>query len=74
MYILIGMRGNQHFVYDTITLHIIHVATHLCLDCDLETRVVFMEQCSVDSKTQKWSFYSYNTTLILRDLKKYFQE
>ncbi|CAF1472211.1 unnamed protein product [Rotaria sordida] len=41
-----GMRGNQHFVYDINNYHILHVATRLCLDCDLESRQVFMEQCN----------------------------
>lgn len=66
------MRGNQHFVYDTNTYHIIHVPTRLCLDCDLENRMIFMEECTTHSKTQRWSFYSYNRTLILKDMKEFF--
>lgn len=70
--LFIGMRGNQHFVYDPQTFHIIHVATHLCLDCDLESKIIFMEECNKSSKTQLWSFLSFNETLILKDLKQFF--
>jgi hypothetical protein len=66
------MRGNQHFVYDTNNYHIIHVGTRLCVDCDLESRMVFMEPCNKESKTQRWSFFSYNETAIIRDMKQYF--
>jgi hypothetical protein len=66
------MRGNQHFAYDINNYHIVHVSTRLCLDCDLESRMLFMEQCSEKSKTQRWSFYSYNETLILKDMKQFF--
>lgn len=67
-----GMRGNQHFVYNPKNFHIIHVATQLCLDCDLESKMIFMEQCSTTSQTQQWTFSSYNETLILKDLQKFF--
>jgi polypeptide N-acetylgalactosaminyltransferase len=67
-----GMRGNQHFVYDPKTHHILHVSTRLCLDCDTESKIIFMEQCDTSSKTQQWSFRSYNETLILKDLKQFF--
>lgn len=66
------MRGNQHFVYDPKTFHILHVATRLCLDCDLESKQIFMEECSTRTKTQQWSFFAYNETLILKDLKQFF--
>lgn len=66
------MRGNQHFIYDINTYHIVHVSTNLCLDGDLETRMVFMEECNRKSKTQQWSFLSYDDTLILKDMKQYF--
>ena len=72
MLVLIGMRGNQHFVYDTNTFHILHVSTRLCLDCDLESKTIFMEECNRTSKTQQWTFFSYNETLILKDMKKFF--
>ncbi|CAF3391363.1 unnamed protein product [Rotaria socialis] len=66
-----GMRGNQHFAYDINNHHIIHVSTHLCLNCDLDSRLIFMEKCDGKSKTQRWSFYSYNETLILKDMKQF---
>lgn len=66
------MRGNQHFVYDFKTFHIIHVATRLCLDCDLESKTIFMEQCNKTSDTQRWSFMNYNETLIGKDMREYF--
>ena len=69
---IVGLRGNQHFVYDPLTNHILHVATRLCLDCDLQNKQVFMEECSIRSKTQQWSFFSYNETLILKDLRQFF--
>jgi hypothetical protein len=72
-FFVIGMRGNQHFVYDPQTYHILHVATSLCMDCDLESKIIFMEQCDKTSKTQQWSFFSYNETLILKDLKQFFR-
>ena len=65
------MRGNQHFVYDPQTYHIIHVSKRLCLDCDSESKIVFMEKCDKTRKTQQWSFLSYNETLILKDLKQF---
>ncbi|CAF1475767.1 unnamed protein product [Adineta steineri] len=67
-----GMRGNQHFIYDINSYHIRHVSTHLCLDCDLESKMIFMEKCNQTSKTQQWSFFSYNETLIIKDMKQYF--
>ena len=66
------MHGNQHFVYNILNFHILHVATHLCLDCDLDSKMVFMEECKIGSKTQKWKFSSYNDTLILKDMEKFF--
>ena len=69
-----GMRGNQHFIYDFKSFHIVHVSTHLCLDCDLESKKVFMERCNRTSKTQQWIFLSYNETLILKDMQQYFLE
>ena len=69
-----GMRGNQHFIYDFKSFHIIHVSTRLCLDCDLESKKVFMERCNRTSKTQQWTFLSYNETLILKDMRQYFLE
>ncbi|CAF0999883.1 unnamed protein product [Adineta ricciae] len=69
-----GMRGNQHFIYDFKSFHIIHVSTHLCLDCELESKKVFMERCNRTSKTQQWIFLSYNETLILKDMRQYFLE
>jgi hypothetical protein len=66
------MRGNQHFVYDINTNHIVHVSTRLCLDCDLESKMIFMEQCNKSSKTQQWAFFSFNETLILKDMKQFF--
>jgi len=67
-----GMRGNQHFVYDINHFHILHVATQLCLDCDLDSKIIFMKQCDKQSKTQQWKFSLYNDTLILKDMKKFF--
>ena len=66
------MRGNQHFVYDPTTYHILHVSTRLCLDCDIESKSIFMEKCDQTSRTQRWAFLSYNETHILKDLKQFF--
>ena len=66
------MRGNQHFIYDVRTNHIVHVATRLCLDCDIESKSIFMEQCNKTRDTQRWSFMSYNETLIQKDMKEFF--
>ena len=66
------MRGNQHFIYDITTYHLLHVSTRLCLDCELESKMIYMEQCNRTRETQQWSFFSYNETLILRDMKQYF--
>ncbi len=66
------MRGNQHFVYDINNFHILHIATHSCLDCDLASKIIFMEQCDGKSKTQQWKFSSYNSTSIFKDMKQYF--
>ena len=66
------MRGNQHFVYDINHFHILHVATHLCLDCDFDSKMIFMEQCNIQSKTQQWKFSSYNDSLIFKDMKQFF--
>lgn len=71
-FVVLGMRGNQHFVYNTKTFNILHVSTRLCLDCDIEMKTVFMDECNKTSKTQRWSFLSYNETLILKDLQKFF--
>ncbi|UJR20991.1 hypothetical protein I4U23_024093 [Adineta vaga] len=67
-----GMRGNQHFVYNPTNFHILHVSTNLCLDCDIESKMIFMEECEFEKKTQEWKFSSFNDTLILKDLKKFF--
>ncbi|CAF1516626.1 unnamed protein product [Adineta steineri] len=67
-----NMRGNQHFVYDVSNFHILHVATHLCLGCDVDSKMIFMEECDAERKTQKWKFASYNQTLILKEMNKFF--
>ncbi|CAF0842204.1 unnamed protein product [Adineta ricciae] len=67
-----GMRGNQHFVYNPNNFHILHVATNFCLDCDVDSKMIFMDECEVEKKTQQWKFSSYNDTLILKDLQKFF--
>ncbi|CAF2929979.1 unnamed protein product [Rotaria sp. Silwood2] len=72
LHISIGMRGNQHFAYNINTYQILHVSTLLCLDCDLESKQIFMEQCNTKSITQRWTFSSYNATLILKEMKQFF--
>lgn len=67
-----GIRGNQHFVYDIDHFHLLHIASQLCLDCDVENKILLMEQCDVHSQTQQWKFSSYNKTLILREMKELF--
>jgi len=68
---VLGMRGNQHFVYDIHHFHLIHVATSFCLDCDLENKILFMSQCNYQRPTQQWKFASYNQTLILKEMKDF---
>jgi hypothetical protein len=72
IFIVLGMQGNQQFVYDLKHYHILHVASQLCLDCDLNSKLIYMEQCDIQSLNQKWKFSSYNDTLILKEMKQFF--
>lgn len=69
---IVGTHGNQHFVYNPINRHILHVTTNLCLDCDVDSKMVFVDDCEVAKKTQEWKFSSYNETMILKDMRKFF--
>lgn len=66
------MHGNQHFIYDINSNHILHVVTNLCLDCDLNSKLIYMTKCNSESKTQQWKFSSYNRKLILKHMKEFF--
>ncbi len=72
IFILLDIPGNQQFVYDLNHFHILHIASQLCLDCDLDSKLIFMEECDIQSPSQKWKFSSYNDTLILKEMKQDF--
>ena len=72
IFIVLGMQGNQQFVYDLKHYHILHVASQLCLDCDFDSKLIFMDQCDIQKPNQKWKFSSYNDTLILNKMKQFF--
>jgi len=56
-----GQQGNQMFRYDHGNFRIIRPSQDLCLDCDLNSKKLFMARCDSDvggrgiSKTQQWT-------------------
>ena len=67
-----GTRGTQHFVYDIHHFYLLHVASQLCLDCNLDSNMIFMAACDRQSPTQQWKFSSFNETRILEEMKEFF--
>ena len=41
-----------------------HQISNQCLDCNRDTKELFMSQCNNDLVTQKWRFTSMNTTAV----------
>ncbi|CAL1272726.1 unnamed protein product [Larinioides sclopetarius] len=56
------MQGNQLWKFEVETSHLIHLLTGGCLDCDSESREIFMNPCDQNRETQKWSFEMVNFT------------
>ncbi|UYV71621.1 GALNT10 [Cordylochernes scorpioides] len=59
-----GMQGNQHWRYQLQSRHLVHVITNTCLDCDINTKQIFMNPCDDFSRTQRWRFETVNATAL----------
>lgn len=66
-----GYRGNQEFRYNIDTNQLHHPVSNLCVDCNIETKELFMTQCDAKSQTQKWKFQNVDTDLIKKDFKAF---
>jgi hypothetical protein len=67
-YICVQIK-NKCYINLKETMQIFHPISRQCLDSDAETKEIFMNPCSIDSKTQKWQFEKINEDLIRKDFK-----
>lgn len=62
-----GMQGNQRFKYNLDTNQLLHPVSNQCLDCDADSREIFMYPCKPDRPTQEWIFENINVTAVRQD-------
>lgn len=64
LYTCHGMGGNQLWKYDLSAQHLYHPISNQCLDCNRDTREIFMNPCDPYKDSQKWTFGKANTTAL----------
>ncbi|XP_067943825.1 putative polypeptide N-acetylgalactosaminyltransferase 10 [Watersipora subatra] len=51
-----GMKGNQFWKYNLKTHQLYHQVSNQCVDCNRETKELYMSHCDESISTQKWLF------------------
>lgn len=62
-----GMQGNQRFKYRVEAQQIFHPISGLCMDCDPETKEIYMNPCDPILKTQQWQFEKADLEAMKKD-------
>lgn len=60
-----GLKGNQYWIYEVLTKHLIHFETKKCLTIHLESRHLTMEDCNSINQHQTWKFQFFDPEKIL---------
>ncbi|KAF6024533.1 GALNT10 [Bugula neritina] len=59
-----GMKGNQFWKYNLETNQLYHQVSNLCLDCNRDTKELYMSKCEDSVVSQKWEFTKMNSTAL----------
>lgn len=59
------MKGNQHWIYEILTKHLIHFETKKCLTVHLESHQLIVENCNTINPFQMYKFQFFDPEKIL---------